>query len=53
MTMKSTVTAMVLLGALATLGAVPVAGQAQWNETDVEGGKEFRLFTEAGDSILL
>jgi hypothetical protein len=50
---KRTVTALVLLGALATHGAVPAAGQAQWNETDVEGGKEFRLFHETGASLVL
>ena len=53
MTMKQTVTALALLGALATFGAVPAAGQALWVETDVEGGKEFRLFTGAGDAIFL
>ena len=50
---KRMFTAVVLLGALATLGAVPAAGQAQWNVTDVEGGKEFRLFHESGAAILL
>ena len=53
MMMKRTVTALALLGAIATLGAVPAAGQAQWNETDVEGGKEFRLFHETGAALLL
>ena len=53
MVVKRTVTAFALLGALALLGAVPAAGQAQWNETDVEGGKEFRLFHESGAAILL
>ena len=53
MMVKRMVTALVLLGALATLGAVPAAGQAQWNVTDVEGGKEFRLFHESGAAILL
>ena len=53
MLMKRTVTALALLGAIATLGAVPAAGQAPWVETDVEGGKEFRLFTGAGDAIFL
>ena len=53
MMVKRTVTALALLGALATLGAVPAAGQAPWIETDVEGGKEFRLFTAAGDAIFL
>ena len=32
---KRTVTVLTLLGALALLGAVPAAGQAQWDETDV------------------
>ena len=50
---KRTVTALALLGALATLAAAPAAGQAPWIETDVEGGKEFRLFTAAGDAIFL
>ncbi len=53
MMMKRTVTALALLGAIATLGAVPAAGQAQWAETDVQGGKEFRLFHETGAAILL
>lgn len=53
MTMKQTVTALALFGALVTLGSVPAAGQAQWAETDVEGGKEFRLFHETGAAILL
>ena len=53
MMMKRTVTALALLGALATLGAVPASGQAQWNETDVEGGKEFRLFHATGAALLL
>ena len=39
--------------AIGAFGAVPADGQAQWNETDVEGGKEFRLFTGAGDAIFL
>ena len=50
---KRTVTVFALLGLLATLGAVPAAGQAAWVENDVEGGKEFRLFTPAGDAIFL
>ncbi len=50
---KRTVTAFALLGLLATLGAVPAAGQTAWVENDVEGGKEFRLFTPAGDAIFL
>lgn len=53
MTIRSKVAALVLLGAFATLGAVPAAGQAPWVENDVEGGKEFRLFTAAGDAIFL
>lgn len=53
MTMKHAVAALALFGALVTLGSVPVAGQARWVETDVEGGKEFRLFTGAGDAIFL
>ena len=53
MTMKSMVAACVLLGAFVLLGAAPAAGQAQWNVTDVEGGKEFRLFHETGAAILL
>ncbi len=53
MMMKRTVTALALLGAFATLGAAPAAGQAQWGETDVEGGKEFRLFHETGAALLL
>lgn len=53
MTMKSTIAVLALFGLLATLGAVPAAGQAAWVETDVEGGKEFRLFTPAGDAIFL
>ena len=50
---KRTVTVLTLLGALALLGAVPAAGQAQWDETDVQGGKEFRLVNDAGATILL
>lgn len=53
MMVKRTVTALALLGVFATVGAVPAAGQAQWNVTDVEGGKEFRLFHESGAAILL
>ena len=53
MKMKHTVVVSALLGLLATLGAVPAAGQAPWVENDVEGGKEFRLFTAAGDAIFL
>ena len=53
MMVKRTVTALALLGVFVTAGAVPAAGQAQWNVTDVEGGKEFRLANEAGDVILL
>ena len=50
---KRTVTVLTLLGALALLGAVPAAGQAEWDETDVQGGKEFRLVNDAGATILL
>ena len=50
---KRTVTVLTLLGALALLGAVPAAGQARWDETDVQGGKEFRLVNDAGATILL
>jgi len=53
MTMKHTVAALALFCALVTLGSVPAIGQALWVETDVEGGKEFRLFTGAGDAIFL
>lgn len=53
MMVERAVTALALLCAFATLGAVPAAGQAQWNETDVEGGKEFRLYHETGAAILL
>lgn len=53
MMVKRTVTALALLGVFVTVGAVPAAGQAQWNVTDVEGGKEFRLFHESGSAILL
>lgn len=53
MKMKHTVVVLALLGLLATLGAAPAAGQALWVENDVEGGKEFRLFTAAGDAIFL
>ena len=53
MMVKRTITALALLGVFATAGAVPAAGQAQWDELDVEGGKEFRLANEAGDVILL
>ena len=42
-----------VLAVLATRGVAPAAGQAIWVETDVEGGKEFRLFTGAGDAIFL
>lgn len=50
---KRTATGIVLLGMFAAVGAGPAAGQAQWNETDVEGGKEFRLFHETGAALVL
>ena len=53
MKMKSTIAVLMMFGALATVGAVPAAGQVPWVVTDVEGGKEFRLFTGAGDAIFL
>lgn len=51
--MKATVAAIATFGVLATAGAVPAAGQAQWDERDVEGGKEFRLHNDEGGAIAL
>ena len=47
------VAVLALLVVLAAAFAAPAAGQAQWNETDVQGGKEFRLVNDAGATILL
>ena len=47
-------TAITALGLLATFGAAPVAGQAQWNSMDVAGGgKQFQLSNDAGAAIVL
>ena len=51
--MKTTIAAVTVLGAL-TAGAVPAAGQAQWDARDLEGGgKEFQLRNDEGAVIIL
>ena len=51
--MKTSIAALVVFGALATLGTVPAAGQAQWGERPVQGGVEFRLTNAEGAAIVL
>lgn len=52
--MKTTVAAIVALGLLATIGAAPAAGQAQWASMDVQGGgKQFQLNNDDGSAIVL
>ena len=35
------------------MGALPAAGQAQWDERAVQGGAEFRLLNDEGAAIVL
>ena len=52
--MKTTIMAMAAIGALATVGAAPVAGQPQWDSLDVAGGgKQFQLSNDEGAAIVL
>ncbi len=52
--MKTTITAIAMLGALATIGAGPAAAQAQWDSRDLAGGgKEFQLRNDEGAVIIL
>lgn len=52
--MKTTVAAIAALGLLATIGAAPAAGQAQWASMDVQGGgKQFQLNNDDGSAIVL
>ncbi len=51
--MKTSIAALVVFGALVTLGALPAAGQAQWEERPVQGGVEFRLTNADGAAIVL
>ena len=53
--MRSAIVASVVLGVLATVGAVPAAGQQdRWVVRDLEGGgKEFQLLNDEGAVIIL
>ncbi len=52
--MKTTVSAIAVLGLLATIGVAPAAGQAQWISMDVQGGgKQFQLNNDDGSAIVL
>ena len=51
--MKKGTAALTVFGALATLGALPAAGSAQWDARPVPGGVEFRLTNVEGDALFL
>ena len=54
--MRVIITAMAVLGVLATVAAVPAAGQQErWEaiELPVDGGREFRLRNDEGAAIIL
>ena len=52
--MKTTIMAMAVIGALATVGAAPAAGQPRWDSRDLAGGgKEFQLGNDDGAVIIL
>ena len=52
--MKTTIMAVAVIGALATICAAPAAGQPQWDSRDLAGGgKEFQLSNEDGAVIIL
>ena len=51
--MKSNITAVVLVGSIATLGPVAAAGQAAWEESTIPGGMQFRLRNAEGAAIVL
>ena len=51
--MKKTVATLAAFGILATLGALPAAGQARWDERLVQSGVEFRLTNAEGDALFL
>ena len=51
--MKAITATLAVFGVLATLGALPAAGQAQWNERLVQSGVEFQLRNAEGDALFL
>ena len=51
--MKAITAIPAVFGILATLGAQPAAGQAQWDERLVQGGVEFRLTNAEGNALFL
>ena len=53
--MRPAISALAVLGVLATAGAVPAAGQQdRWESRNLEGGgKEFLLFNDDGAAIIL
>ena len=53
--MRPAMSALAVLGVLATAGAVPAAGQQDlWEVRDLQGGgKEFQLHNDQGDVIIL
>ena len=51
--MKRIIATLSAFGVLATLGAIPAAGQARWEERPVRGGVEFRLTNAEGAAIVL
>ena len=51
--MKTFLGTVVLSGALATMHAVPAAGQAVWDEAVYEDGVEFQLRNDEGAAIVL
>ena len=51
--MKKITATLAAFGVLATQGAIPAAGQAQWEERPVRGGAEFRLTNAEGAAIVL
>ena len=48
-----TIVAAVVVGTLASTGALPAAGQAEWEESAFQGGVEFRLRNAEGAAIVL
>ena len=52
--MKTTASAIGVLGLLVAFGASPAAGQAQWASMDVQGGgRQFQLNNEDGSAIVM
>lgn len=52
--MKTTMTAIAVIGVLAMLGAAPAAAQPQWESMDITGGgKQFQLNNDEGAAIVL